>query len=692
MKKTLVIAALCLSALSHAQEQSTSIALSEWQFSKTALDAPDAKWEKVTVPHCWNATDAQQGGGQETKGEDRSDDFQFGYYRGPGSYKTSFPTAWDLDKNTVFIRFNAVSTTAKVALNGKDLGEHLGGFTSFGFDITGDLKKDGDNSITVAASNAYRKDVLPLSGDFPVYGGMYRPVTIEVKPKVCISPIVDGTWGVRTYQSEVSDKSAKLDIVTTIYNATGGKTNGTFAITLKDRDGKTVINENQSVSLEPGNNDIKKTVTVKNPRLWNGKADPHLYSLTVHVKTANTSPDSYTTNIGFRNVEFDPAKGLFLNGKHLQSFGVCLHQDWEGIGWALTPENITTNAEIMDEMGANSVRLAHYPHAQQMVDECDKRGIVVWCEIPYVDSVGKPKVDGIEEVTKRQLVEMIRQYTNHASIVTWGLGNELFHRSTVDPLPLLRELNALAHEEDNTRKTVLAVNRPNNKDMCSITDLLGMNAYPGWYGGAPNQMKAIIEGIHKNYPETPLSISEYGFGGSIKHHNRNAAKAPKADGPWHPEEYQSRAHEITWKSICDQQLTWGTFIWNLYDFASVWRNEGDKPGINDKGLVTFDRKIKKDAYYFYKANWRSDIPVLHIQERRATPTKDKEVKIRFYSNMKGATVTLNGTKVKAPKEYCMNGYETEPVELKPGKNTVTVTAKDSKGKTVKDEIIWELEA
>lgn len=274
MKTVLIPVCLGLSSLVLAEEGRPSVTLTDWTFSKTALDAQDAKWEKVTVPHCWNATDAQKGGGKETKGEDVKDDFAFGYYRGPGSYKTTFPTEWDPDKHAVFIRFNAVSSSATVHLNGKELGSHLGGFTAFGFDVTKELKKEGDNDLAVAASNAYRKDLLPLSGDFPVYGGMYRPVTIEARPKVCISPIADGGWGIQSYQRDVSAKSATLDVVTTVYNATGTKTGGSVAVMLKDKGGKTAAQQMITVDLNPGNNDIRVTLNVPNPHLWNGRQDP----------------------------------------------------------------------------------------------------------------------------------------------------------------------------------------------------------------------------------------------------------------------------------------------------------------------------------------------------------------------------------------------------------------------------------
>lgn len=654
--------------------------LSDWTFTRTSPGDPKARWERVTVPHCWNAKDAQLGGGKENNKD-------FGYYRGPGTYRTDIPKNVSMSANRVFVRFGAVSNYAEIYLNGEKLGEHKGAFTAFGVELTGKLKKDSVNTLEVRADNSLRREILPISGDFPVYGGMYRPIELLMSSPICISPIVHGTEGVRLYQHDVNGKSAGLAASVTVDCAVpeGGK--GSLSFVLKDAQGKTVLSQKEDIRFSQGLSEHKADLTVNNPHLWQGREDPYLYHLEIWLRSGNDE-SFFSYPVGFRSVSFDPEKGFSLNGKPMKLKGICRHQDWEGKGWALTGNEHRRDLDLILEMGANAIRLSHYPHDPRFISMCNAEGVLLWEEIPFVDSVGKPKDPSVEETTKGQLVEMIRQLGNNPAIVVWGLSNELLHRSTEDPLPLLRELNELAHQEDPYRKTVVAVNRPGNKELCSIADLLALNTYPGWYGGGPEGMGGAIDSLHGSYPNIPVAISEYGSGASINHHDRNISKAPKAGGKWHPEEWQSRSHEILWDKISSQDKTWGTFLWNMFDFASVWRDEGDRPGINDKGLVTFDRKTPKDAFYFYKVNWREDIPVLHLQEKRATPTSDEQVSIRFYSNMKKHKVFLNEREVEGIAPYCRNGFSTPPVALKMGKNVVKVVAKDDKGVLHRDEAVW----
>lgn len=661
------IIAAFISTCSMANEGApSSLALKTWMFTKTTPDSPNAEWKKVTVPHCWNAQDAQQGGGTEKPND-------FGFYRGPGSYKTTLPALKEkLDNKQIYLRFNAVSNFASVQVNGVEAGKHAGAFGAFGWRITDLLHKDKPNTIEVQASNAFDKNILPISGDFPVYGGMYRPASLELRPDVCFSPVKDGSWGIMTKQFH-EGKNVRLDIQANIDNSTGTATPGIISFLLNDKTGKVVAQKQEKVTFQPGEQTVQSSISLNNPKLWNGIASPYLYTLEAYLKTReNIADQAKPVKIGFRTVEFSPSEGFKLNGKTMKIFGVCRHQDKENIGWALNPEDHEKDIELMQELGVNAVRLAHYPHSEYILDLLDEAGILAWAEIPFVDSIGKPKGNQVEEITKTQLREMIRQQINHPSIIVWGLSNELKHRATDDPLPLLRELNELAHQEDSTRKTVCAVNRREDKELCSITDIYGLNTYPGWYGGGPANMENDLKSLRSMYPNTSWCVSEYGSGASIKQHDREISKAPSPAGKWHPEEWQCRAHEKNWEKIDQQKATWGTFIWNMFDFASPWRNEGDRPGINDKGLVTFDRNIKKDAFYFYKANWRKDTPVLHLQTRRATPTNDERMTVRFYSNLKNHEVVHNGKPVGGIKPYASNSYETEQITLVPGKNVIAV--------------------
>ncbi|MEG0588078.1 MAG: glycoside hydrolase family 2 TIM barrel-domain containing protein, partial [Akkermansia sp.] len=449
---------LSSSAISHESSLSSpSIPLVNWLFSKMPASEEQNLWEKVKVPHCWNATDAQHGNGKE-------DNLHYGYYRGAGTYKTTLPPSKQYKGNQVYVRFNAISNFAEIYINGVKAGEHAGAFGAFGYRITDMLHQDKPNTLEVRANNAFRKDILPISGDFPVYGGMYRPVTIELRPNICISPIRDGSWGVQTTQSS-SEQSFKLNIKTNIDNQTGTSQQGTLTIKLHDKN-KQLAQIKKTVTIPRGDSTISETLPIQNPHLWNGVQDPYLHTLTVQIQANGITNQAKPVKIGFRNIDFSPDKGLFLNGKPLKIHGVCRHQDRENLGWALSAKHHLEDVQIMQEMGVNAVRLAHYPQAEELLDALDECGILVWAEIPYVDSIGKPKADGVEQITKQQLKEMIRQQINHPSIMVWGLSNELMQRSTDDPLPLMRELNALAHQEDPSRKTTCAVNRIGNTALC----------------------------------------------------------------------------------------------------------------------------------------------------------------------------------------------------------------------------------
>lgn len=660
--------------------QSTSRPIKTWSFTKTTPDDPSADWKTVSVPHCWNAQDAQKGGGKE-------DRVNFGFYRGPGTYKTTLPASIKEKGKQTYLRLNGVSNFASVYINNIKIGEHSGAFGSFGWRITDHLRKDQPNTIEVRATNAYNGDILPISGDFPVYGGMYRPVTLEIRPSICFSPVKDGSWGIQTKQFHEGN-NVRLEISANIENSTGTESPGILTFELKDKQGKIVASSEEKINFREGEQTAACSLSIKKPHLWNGIEDPYLYTLTASLKTPNKIIDrAKPVKIGFRTVEFSPSEGFKLNGKTMKIFGVCRHQDKEDKGWALSHKDHLQDVKLMQEIGANAVRLAHYPQSEEILDALDEAGILVWAEIPYVDSIGKPKSANVEEVTKNQLKEMIRQQINHPSIIVWGLSNELGQRATDDPVPLLRELNTLAHQEDSTRKTVCAVNRPNDMNLCSVTDVYGVNTYPGWYGGPPESMEGSIKNLRSRHPNTPWSISEYGSGASLKHHDRNISKGPNPSGKWHPEEWQCRAHEKNWEKIIAQDATWGSFIWNMFDFASAWRDEGDRPGINDKGLITFDRSTKKDAFYFYQANWRKDIPVLHLQTRRATPTKDQEMTIRFYSNMKSHKVLHNGKQVGKITSYAPNSYQTAPITLLPGKNIIAVQGTTPSGKKDTDQMV-----
>lgn len=654
-----------------------------WSFQKTGPDASPPV--QVTLPHTWNADDSTH--------KD--------YYRGPAVYACDIGPGDSFAGKRVFLRCEAVSTVAEIALNGRRVGEHRGGFTEFGFELTPYLDAKGPNRIEVHANNARRTDVIPLGMDFSIAGGMYRPAALVVCDPVCLSPVVDGTRGVTMTYGKATRESASVTVTAAIDNATSAPASATVRFALLDAAGAKVAGTAKKITAAPGDTRVSAELILSSPHLWNGVKDPYLYTTEVTVEVGGKTTDTLRRATGFRDIRIDPKEGLFLNGEHLRLHGVCRHQDWETVGWALTPEQHRTDAAMIREMGANAVRLAHYPHAREFLDACDRLGLLVWAEIPFANSVGHPKQDpGIEANAVSQLRELIRQQGGHPSIFCWSLFNELGMSKTADFKPLVRTLNRVAHEEDPTRPTTGATFYA-DKALCAITDIMAFNNYPGWYYDTPKDMEKFVNLYEKSVPGKAWAVSEYGAGASVKHHDPDVAKRngpgsawyPERCGPgtdWHPEEWQSRVHEGNYATLDAHPELWGTFLWNMFDFASTGKNEGDRHGINDKGMVTRDRKTRKDTFYFYQANW-SDTPVLHLLSKRAGTLKNPDFTVRLYSNLNDIRIELNGDSLGAPSLYAPHAYATKPVRLKPGKNTVVATAKNADGTTVTDTAEWTLE-
>jgi len=652
-----------------------------WHFIKGdpagALTATPNAWQSIDIPHTWNADDASHGGGTEQSS-------LTGYYRGPGWYEKSFETEPGWKGKRVFLRFEGVSSSAEVYLNGQAVGGHRGVATAFVFDITRYLHGDSPNDLRIRADNSVRPDIAPLSGDFPVFGGIYRPVSLLVKPDPCISPLVHASSGVRVSQRDVSKERALVDVKTSIDHAGRNVGNAQVVVRLMDEGREVASASSARLSLAAnGKAECAVTLTVAKPHLWNGRKDPHLYHLDVRLFSDGQVVESLSQDLGLRFYRIDPKQGFFLNGEPYMLRGVCRHQDRAGKGWAVTEADLRQDHDLIYDMGARAIRLAHYPHADAFYAMCDRSGLLVWTEIPIVDKISDdPK---FAENARQQLTEMIYQLGNHPSIFAWGLSNELFHRPTPDGIPLIKELNRLAGEIDAVRPTTIAVNKQ-RADLCNITGLLAFNGYPGWYGGGPSGMTAQLMSYNKIGGNRGVGISEYGAGASVKQHEQNP-KQPAPASHWHPEEWQSVVHEENWRCILLAKYCWGSFAWNMFDFASVWRDEGDAPGINDKGLVTYDRTIKKDAYFFYQANW-SDRPMVHLTSSRHTQRKDAVTPVKVYSNLPVVTLYVNGRKIGDAKPDDLHIARWNQVTLSPGHNQVVVRA-DSPTKPLVDQTTWD---
>lgn len=620
---------------------------------------------RVDLPHTWNAQDALSG--------------KIDYKRGIGNYEKNLFIRPEWKGKRLFIRFEGVNNIADVFINRRHIGEHRGGYGAFIFEITGKVEYGKENSILVRVNNGEQLDIMPLVGDFNFYGGIYRDVHLLITDETCISPLDYASPGVRLIQDSVSHRYAKVRAIVDLSNGSSG--NQEVELNVRLLDGQRVVKEGtKNVNLS-GNEVMQQELTfeIDQPHLWNGRQDPFLYQAEVTLFRNGQMVDRVTQPLGLRFYRIDSDKGFFLNGKHLPLKGVCRHQDRSEVGNALRPQHHEEDAALMLEMGVNAVRLAHYPQATYFYDLMDKNGIIVWAEIPFVGPGGyndKGFVDlpAFRANGKEQLKELIRQHYNHPSICVWGLFNELTELGD-NPVEYIKELNVLAHQEDTTRPTTSASNQMG--DLNFITDAIAWNRYDGWYGGTPADLGKWLDRMHKDHPEICIAISEYGAGASIYHQQDSLVKTVPTSW-WHPENWQTYYHIENWKTISSRPYVWGSFVWNMFDFGAAHRTEGDRPGINDKGLVTFDRKVRKDAFYFYKANWNREKPMLYLTGKRNTVRTQRLQTITVFTNLSGAELFVNGKSYgKAiPDSYAI--LEWKNVELEPGENEIKVVSTNKK--------------
>lgn len=620
---------------------------------------------RVDLPHTWNAQDALSG--------------KIDYKRGIGNYEKNLFIRPEWKGKRLFIRFEGVNNIADVFINRRHIGEHRGGYGAFIFEITGKVEYGKENSILVRVNNGEQLDIMPLVGDFNFYGGIYRDVHLLITDETCISPLDYASPGVRLIQDSVSHRYAKVRAIVDLSNGSSG--NQEVELNVRLLDGQRVVKEGtKNVNLS-GNEVMQQELTfeIDQPHLWNGRQDPFLYQAEVTLFRNGQMVDRVTQPLGLRFYRIDPDKGFFLNGKHLPLQGVCRHQDRSEVGNALRPQHHEEDVALMLEMGVNAVRLAHYPQATYFYDLMDKNGIIVWAEIPFVGPGGyndKGFVDlpAFRANGKEQLKELIRQHYNHPSICVWGLFNELTELGD-NPVEYIKELNVLAHQEDTTRPTTSASNQMG--DLNFITDAIAWNRYDGWYGGTPADLGKWLDRMHKDHPEICIAISEYGAGASIYHQQDSLVKTVPTSW-WHPENWQTYYHIENWKTISSRPYVWGSFVWNMFDFGAAHRTEGDRPGINDKGLVTFDRKVRKDAFYFYKANWNREEPMLYLTGKRNTVRTQRLQTITAFTNLSGAELFVNGKSYgKAIPDSCAI-LEWKNVELEPGENEIKVVSTNKK--------------
>ena len=667
MKKnilTLLLVAFVHTSFATDTSPRATVPLDHWQFAlDEATNAPaapsfdDAAWTPVTLPHTWNNFDGQDGGNN--------------YHRGTGWYRTMiFPPDAPNDRR-VLVEFDAASRVTEVFVNGKSVGEHTGSFGRFRFDITDQLNRTPYNLLAVRVNNS-TNDLIPRGGDFTIFGGLYRPARLLVTAPAHIATLDYASPGVYITTENVSTNSALVKVRVKLVNDSTKVFSGRAVVEI-GHDGSTEFTMQSATVTLPAKGSMEHTfsVSVTKPHLWNGVDDPHCYQATVRLTKGKETVDALEQTFGIRDFELKPDAGFFLNGQHLGLHGVNRHQDRLDKGWAISDDDKREDFKIMQELGVNTVRLAHYQHDQFFYDLCDHGGLAVWAELCFVTE--PPHTPEGRHNAKQQLRELIRQNFNHPSIFFWSIGNETSNTNLA--FDVLTELNAVAHEEDSTRPTTYATNHKVGDPRNNIPDILGINRYFGWYYGEYPGFGKFMDELHALQPHTPLGVSEYGAGASIYQHEENPPirhdQAQKR-GSWHPEEWQNTFHEETWLQMQQRPWLWGTYIWNMFDFVADARGEGDIYGRNDKGLVTYDRQTRKDAYYFYQANWTTK-PMVHITSKRFSLRSQPGTTLKIYSNGDEVETKLNG-KSLGKKTSPDHRFVWPDVELKPGPNRLEAVA------------------
>ena len=676
--------ALVLLAAGRAQALRDSSEISTgWKFiaRDVAPDASTAGWEPVTVPHTWNAK-----AGQEGEPLPPGDPTKVGYRRMACWYEhdLDIPAAWK--GRRVFIRFEAASILARTYLNGELLGEHRGAFTAFCYELTSHLHYGARNELRVRVDNSFIPDIPPISGDFDMMGGIYRPVHLFTTDAVCISPLDYASCGVYVSEKKIGAEEATLDVKTLVSNGATTPQTVDVVTDLRDAAGAVAASARTPVTLAAGETRaVMQPLGVTRPHLWNGRNDPYLYTSRVRLDRAGSTVDEITQPIGLRTFAITEAQGFLLNGRPYPIHGVCRHQDRWPRGWAITPADHDEDERDILELGATAVRLAHYPQSEYFYGLCDRDGLLLWNEVSLIWEIrNNPQFLGN---ARQQLREMIAQRYNHPSVAFWGLFNEL--QKTEAYVPLVTPLRDLVHQLDPTRLVVGAsfiANSPTNQ----VPDHIAFNRYPGWYNGEPGDLTQwIIDRYHENH-DRRVALSEYGAGGNPAQHEEGPLKKPVPESQFHPEEWQTYVHECDWAQIQGNPHLWGSFIWVMFDFASIQKQQGGHPGINDKGLVTEDRKIKKDAFYFYKANW-NPAPMVYIASRRMTPRKLPVTDVQVFSNLEKVSLIVNGHALRPVTGNPVHVFQWNAVRLQPGVNHVVARA-ISHGIPVTDSCDWVLES
>jgi beta-galactosidase len=699
---------------SAAQVRMTVRFMENWKFTKDdrlsvddALASTGAAWDTVNLPHTWNAKDAAS---LQSRGYDRG----LGWYRLEFTTPTTGVRHW--------IEFGAASLVADVWLNGRSLGRHRGGFNQFRFDVTDAIAAAGANVLVVRVDNRDPNNdddptaIDPLGGDYNKAGGLYRHVALISTSAVHFDLGDLGGPGIYASTTTVANGSATVSVRARIQNDSNERGDYTVRFSLFDAAGQTSGTAETGAQIAGGaSTEVTEDLTIPSAHLWQGVEDPYQYRFVVElIDGGGTTIDRVTTPFGIREFRFDPNQGFFLNGRHVRLHGVAVHQDYLGRAWALSDRDVDKSLALVKEVGANAIRLGHYPFSQYFMEKISELGLLAWAEKASglrttVESCSsKQPTDEYLQNARLQLQETIRQQYNHAAVVMRSIGNETeagqsFCGDTFDNVTAyLRGLDSLARVEDPTRPTANAEFTYSGGfagdlpfTTAGITDVLGTNRYFLWYDLRYENFSPLLDRIHSAFPQQSVGVTEYGAGAALTHHTDNplggppeVRSAPEDEVSFQPEEYQAYVHEQDWRVISSKPYLWGSFIWNMFDFGSAHRNEGDVLGVNTKGIVSFDRETRKDAFYFYKANWTRE-PVTYITGRRYTERAYRLNDVKVYSNADTVTLLVNDQPIAT-----MNAAQCDQkacvfkdVVLRRGMSRI-VAVGDHAGQRVEDTVTW----
>lgn len=675
----LSLIALLLCAFQHVSAREVVSFNDGWEFKKgpfsgNALQTVmkwDGKWEQVTLPHTWNAQDMQRKAAS--------------FYQGEGYYRKRFTFPESMKGKRVYLRFEGVGSCAEVYINGYLAGTHKGGYSAFVCELGPQIKWGKENEIVVKADNTARPDVIPVNHNlFGVYGGIYRPVWLVTTEPCAIAVNDCASSGVYITQKNVSKKSAEVTVKVKVDNASLAPVPVELENAVYDAEGKLVKRHVQSFELTPqGMQCYASSFKMNSPHLWNGRKDPYLYKVVSKLSSNGRVLDEVVQPLGLRKYEIVAGKGFFLNGEKYPMYGVTRHQDWWGLGSALTNREHDFDLAAIMDVGATTVRFAHYQQSDYIYSRCDSLGLIIWAEIPFVNRVTGEEWDNAHQ----QMRELIRQSFNHPSIYVWGIHNEVYHPHEYTAA-LTRSLHDLCKTEDPDRFTA-AVNGYGHADhpVNQNADIQGMNRYFGWYEKRVQDILPWVEGLEKKYPWQRLMLTEYGADANIAHQTEVLGDALNWGASFYPETFQTKIHEYQWGVIAEHPYIIASYLWNMFDFAVPMWKRGGIPARNMKGLIIFDRKTKKDSYFWYKANWSKD-PVVYLTQRRNVNRERKNTSVTVYSNVGVPEVYLNGQKLDGVRRgYTDVHYVFDNVTLAEGKNTLKAVVR-ADGKEYTDEIEW----